>query len=453
MLFNSFPFLFAFLPCALAVYYGVSRTVEPLRLPVLLAISFVFYGYWDWRFVPLLAGSILINWLLARTFQSVGRFVIAGAIAANLGLLGLFKYYNFFAGLLPSLEMPHLDIVLPLGISFFTFHHIMYLSDLRAGIAPRYDVVRYALYISFFPQLLSGPLVRWREIMHQFDAKPFASDAVERMARGLLLLILGLCEKTLLADNLANISGPIFSASQSASPTVSDAWLGTVSFMFRIYFDFAGYTDMALGIALMFGIVLPQNFNSPYRAASLQDFWRRWHMTLSRFLRDYLYVPLGGSRYGLAVQLWALFATMALGGLWHGAGLNFVLWGVLHGVGLGVGVLWRRAGLSLPSLIGMPLTFLFVMLCWIPFQAPSFNAAAKIYQSLFSGMPGDSWSWQNRTIVLIAFIISVAVPSAWELVHRAKPRISIAVIAGVLSALAILVMNAGETFDFIYFRF
>jgi alginate O-acetyltransferase complex protein AlgI len=455
MLFNSFPFLFVFLPASLLIYYGASVFGAGVRLPTLLAISFVFYGYWDWRFVPLLVGSIAINWLISVIFISLqGRWLIAVAIIGNLGILAFFKYYNFFAGLFPWLEMPHLDIVLPLGISFFTFHHIMYLSDLKAGLAPRYSLIRYGLYIGFFPQILSGPLVRWREVMHQFDINPFGPGALERISRGLVLLTLGLCEKALMADSLARVSGPIFASSQNGIPSLSDAWLGTSSFMFQIYFDFAGYTDMALGVALMFGIVLPQNFNAPYRADSLQDFWRRWHMTLSRFLRDYLYIPLGGSRYGLAVQLWALFATMSLGGLWHGAGLSFVAWGILHGIGLGVGVLWRRAGLSLPAVISIPLTFLFVMLCWVLFHAPSFEAAGNMYEALVGyGSWRGGWPMQDRWLITFALLISVAFPGAWSLAQMEKPRLPWAMATGVLLAVAILVMNTGQTYDFIYFHF
>jgi alginate O-acetyltransferase complex protein AlgI len=456
MLFNSFQFLFGFLPVALAVYFGVSRLAPSMRLTTLLALSFLFYGYWDWRFVPLLAASILVNWVIALIFsRTTPAALIALAIAANLAVLGFFKYYNFLSGLLPMLEMPHIEIALPLGISFFTFHHIMYLADLRAGTAPQYDLVRYVLYISFFPQILSGPLVRWREVMHQFDVNPFSGpDQLERCVRGVVLLIIGLCEKTLLGDNLARIATPIFTASNTASVSFSDAWLGTLAFAFQIYFDFAGYTDMAIGTAMLFGIILPQNFNAPYRATSLQDFWRRWHMTLSRFLRNYLYIPLGGSKYGLAVQLWALFATMALGGLWHGAGLNFIAWGILHGVGLGVGVLWRRAGLTLPVLAGAALTFLFVMLCWVLFRSNDFASAFGLYRSLIGmGEIGRAWPIMNIILLIVAGTIAIAAPSAWDLALGLRPSRRSAIASGILLALALLALNTGDNFEFIYFRF
>ena len=198
--------------------------------------------------------------------------------------------------------------------------------------------------------MLAGPLVRWREIMHQLDERPYQRpDAAERIARGLMLLTFGLAKKVLIGDPLAEYANPVFAAAAAGKVvSMAEAWQATLAFTFQIYFDFSGYTDMALGLALLFGVVLPQNFEAPYRSLSIQDFWRRWHMTLSRFLRDYLYIPLGGSRSGLPTQVWALFATMALGGLWHGAGLNFVAWGAAHGVALAVGVLWRRAGLAMP---------------------------------------------------------------------------------------------------------
>jgi alginate O-acetyltransferase complex protein AlgI len=456
MLFNSFQFLFGFLPLALAVYFGVSRLAPSMRLTALLALSFLFYGYWDWRFVPLLAASILINWIVALIFfRTKLAVLITLAIAANLAGLGLFKYYNFFSGLLPMLEMPHIEIALPLGISFFSFHHIMYLADLRASSAPQYDLVRYGLYISFFPQILSGPLVRWREVMHQFDTNPFSgADQLERCMRGVVLLIIGLCEKTLLGDNLARIATPIFTASQTASVSFSDAWLGTLAFTFQIYFDFAGYTDMAIGTALLFGVVLPPNFNAPYRALSLQDFWRRWHMTLSRFLRDYLYIPLGGSKYGLAVQLWALFATMALGGLWHGAGLNFIAWGVLHGVGLGVGVLWRRAGLTLPVFVGAALTFLFVTLCWVLFRSTDFAAAFGLYRSMIGlSEIGNVWPVANVILLIVAGTIAFVAPNALDLALGLRLTRRSAIASGILLAIALLALNTGDNFEFIYFRF
>jgi alginate O-acetyltransferase complex protein AlgI len=457
MLFNSFSFLLVFLPGALLLHWAADRFKPALRLPLLVVLSIAFYGYWDWRFVPLLIGSIVLNWAIAETFlQTRRRSLIVLAIAANLLVLGFFKYFNFFAGLsawLPGVTTPKLDIALPLGISFFTFHHVMYLVDLRAGRAPRFDPVRYALYIAFFPQVLAGPLVRWSEIMHQFDERPYARpDALERFSRGLVLLTIGLAKKVVIADPLAQISNPVFeSAAQGKSVAFLDAWQATLGFTFQIYFDFSGYTDMALGIALMFGIVLPQNFDRPYRAVSLRDFWRRWHMTLSRFLRDYLYIPLGGNRRGLPTQIWALFATMALGGLWHGAGLTFVAWGVLHGLGLGAGLLWRRANLAMPPAAGWALTMAFVILTWVLFRAQSFDAAIRIYEGLFGfTVWGTGFRWRS---VALAAVVALIGPTAWAAAQGLKPRRWSAAAFAVLFVLVLYKIGDDANYEFIYFQF
>ncbi|MDF2597212.1 MAG: hypothetical protein K0Q54_35 [Methylobacterium brachiatum] len=457
MLFNSFVFLLAFLPAALILHALVARAAPAWRLPLLVVLSFVFYGWWDVRFVPLLAGSILANWCVARLYRRwPGRWLIPGAIAANLALLGLFKYLDFFAdlaNLIPGLEAPRLELALPLGISFFTFHHIMYLADLRAGRAPAFGLTKYALYIAFFPQVLAGPLVRWSEIMHQFDEQPYARpDAAERFARGLMLLTVGLAKKVFLGDPLAAYVNPVFQAAAAGKViTVAEAWQATLGFTFQIYFDFSGYTDMALGIALLFGLVLPQNFDAPYRATSLRDFWRRWHMTLSRFLRDYLYIPMGGNRRGLKRQIGALAATMTLGGLWHGAGLTFLAWGALHGLGLGAGVLARRARLSVPAPLGWLLTSLFVMLTWVLFRATSFEAALLIFKGLFGLAPhGSGFKW--RTIAVAALVATVG-PTAWAAVHRLPPKRILAFGFALLFVVVLLKIGDDANYEFIYFQF
>ena len=457
MLFNSFAFLFAFLPGVLLVHWLAVRFRPRLRIAALVAASAVFYGYWDIRFLPLLAASILLNWLVARVFQHrPAGWLIGAAIAANLAVLGLFKYAGFAVDLLnalPGVGLAKPSLVLPLGISFFTFHHIMYLTDLRAGRAPRYGLVDYAFYIAFFPQVLAGPLVRWSEIMPQLGEDPYRRpDAASRIGRGLMLLILGLAKKVLIGDALAEHVNPVFATALAGGAlTFTDAWSAVLGFGLQIYFDFSGYTDMALGIALLFGIVLPPNFDAPYRATSLQDFWRRWHMTLSRFLRDYLYIPLGGSRHGLAVQVGALFATMTLGGLWHGAGLTFVAWGVAHGLGLGAGLLWRRAGLGMPSWLGWALTLAFVTLAWVLFRAPSFDAAARIYAAL-AGLTefGGGFRWRN---LVVAGALALVGPTAWSLVHRLPPSRPVAIACAILLVVILFKIGDDANYEFIYFQF
>jgi alginate O-acetyltransferase complex protein AlgI len=456
MLFNSFPFLLVFLPTALLIQALTERYAPRLRLQVLLALSIIFYDYWDWRFVPLIVTSILVNWIVTRVFgKRRPSYVLPLAILANLMVLGVFKYAGFFAGLanaLGGLNLPELRFALPLGISFFTFHHVMYLADLRAGIAPLYGLTRYGLYIAFFPQVLSGPLVRWSEVMHQFEVRAFGEGWRERFGRGLILIAFGLAKKTLLGDGLANYANPIFSlAAEHAPLTVMQAWEGVLAFTLQIYFDFSGYTDMALGIALMFGISLPQNFNVPYRATSLADFWRRWHMTLSRFLRDYLYIPLGGNRHGLARQLLALLVTMALGGLWHGAALTFVAWGVAHGLGLGAGVLWRKAGLHVPALLGWGLTLLFVVLAWVLFRAPSFEVAERLYMTLAGAAPfGAALKWR---LLLPAAGFAMIGPTAYDIAMKARPSKGLGVALAFAFVLLLLELGNEQNYEFIYFQF
>jgi alginate O-acetyltransferase complex protein AlgI len=457
MLFNSFLFLLAFLPVALLLHAGVERWVPQARLGVLLALSFAFYGYWDPRFIPLLALSILLNWAVAQAFLSTRKSVIITlAIVLNIGVLAFFKYTNFLADVLaflPAGALPKVDIALPLGISFFTFHHVMYLVDLRKGEAPRYDLIRYGLYIAFFPQVLAGPLVRWREIMHQLEERPYQrADSDERIAKGIMLLVIGLVKKVLVGDSLAEYVNPVFEAAKLGKViSVAEAWQATLGFTFQIYFDFSGYTDMALGIALLFGILLPQNFNIPYRALNLQDFWRRWHMTLSRFLRDYLYIPLGGNRYGLSVQIWALFATMALGGLWHGAGLTYVAWGVAHGLGLGICVLWSRLNLPMPSVLGWALTFSFVVLTWVLFRAAHFDAAILIYKGLFGMAPwGTVFKWKA---IVLAAVIAIIGLNSWDFVGKVPPSRWVAAAFAFVFVMMLLKMGDEANYEFIYFQF
>jgi alginate O-acetyltransferase complex protein AlgI len=345
MLFSSIEFIFGFLPIALSGYWLLARR-DTARLWFLLISSLVFYSYWDLRFTPLLIGSIVLNWTAANIFfRWRRRAVLVADIVANLVCLGIFKYLGFLESLVaagtgwnPSLAR----LALPLGISFFTFHHIIYLVDLAKGRAPRYRFRDYALYIALFPQILAGPLVRYWEIVPQFAEPPNRPGWEGRLVRGMALFVMGLAKKLFLADPLASHVGPLFAKAAAGAVNAGEAWSAALAFPFQIYFDFSAYSDMAIGLALLFGFALPYNFAVPYRATSLQEFWRRWHMTLTRFLRDYLYIPLGGNRQGLPGHVVAIFVTLGLGGLWHGAGWTFIVWGALHGGGLAAGVVWRR---------------------------------------------------------------------------------------------------------------
>ena len=272
-----------------------------------------------------------------------------------------------------------------------------------------------------------------------------------------MLIIVGLCEKALLGDNLALLTNVVFTNADSAPVAPTDAWLATLAFTFQIFFDFSGYTDMALGSAMLLGITLPQNFNVPYRAISLQDFWRRWHMTLSRFLRDYLYIPLGGNRHGLSIQLMALLTTMSLGGLWHGAGLTFLAWGAAHGFGLGAETVWRKLKLPMPALLFGPLTFLFVVFCWVLFRSQHFATAARIYEALLftRGAGADQQIGGVHAIAFIgvAAVLAIALPNTTQWIERLQPKPIHAVAFGLLAACGLLALNSTESFQFIYFQF
>jgi len=455
MLFNSYAFLLFFLPAAIVIYAVADR--YPLaRMPVLITLSLIFYGYWDVRFVPLMLVSIAGNWYAAHLFAATkNRTILTAAIIANLAVLGTFKYTNFLLDSvadLAGMTIAHVSLVLPLGISFFTFHHVMYLADLRRGRAPIYPLDRYALYICFFPQAISGPIARWNEVMEQFGRRAFAPGWERRCAVGITFIVLGLIQKTMLADPLATAVDPVYAMARSGPPPLGMSWMALV-FAFQLFFDFSGYTDIAIGVALILGIELPRNFNAPFRAISISDFWRRWHMTLSRFLRDYLYIPFGGNRHGLPRQMLALFATMALGGLWHGAGWNFVVWGVLHGTALAFAVLWRRVLPPPPRFVGWALTVAFFIVTIVFFRAGSLTDAWNIYQGL--AILPDDFHPTGRNVLIAAIVCAVVLPPSHEICCRLTeaPRITIAAVLGAAAMVILLVMNDRPNYQFVYFQF
>jgi len=375
MLFNSFGFLFFYLPVVLGGYLLLSRWGPRRTAAWLTLASLFFYGYWDARYLPLLIASIVFNfWVARRMTASVAyrKGWLVFALSANLSLLGYYKYANFLLG-------QDWAIVLPVGISFFTFTQIAFLVDCYRGLAGEYRFVHYTLFVSYFPHLIAGPVLHHKEMMPQFDRRPQPNTT--DFAVGLSIFVIGLGKKVLLADPISVLVGPVFAA--GAQPQLIEAWIGALAYTFQLYFDFSGYSDMAIGLSRMFGVKLPLNFNSPYRAANISEFWRRWHMTLSRFLRDYLYVPLGGNRDGALRRYRNLMLTMLLGGLWHGAGWTFVVWGGLHGLYLVLHHGWQAlAGKSAPRLLGRALTMLAVIAAWVVFRAPDLATAGDILQAM-----------------------------------------------------------------------
>ena len=355
MLFNSAIFIFAFLPITLVVYWALNALrLDRAAIAWLVVASAVFYGWFSVRYLAMLAVLIVFNYvmgvLLARDFHSGRRrpAVLAFGIAVNLAVLGYFKYTNFFidnTNALFGTDFVLRQIILPIGISFFTFQKIAYLVDAYRGETKEYDFLDFSLFVMYFPQLIAGPIVHHEEMIPQFAGSTSRRLNAQDLAAGLVLFTMGLIKKAVFADTLVGLADPIFGAAQGRHiPSLYDAWSGVFAFTLQIYFDFSGYTDMALGLALMMSIRLPLNFDSPYQAASIIDFWRRWHMTLSRFLRDYLYIPLGGNRRGERRRFVNLMLTMLIGGLWHGAAWTFVAWGGLHGAYLIVNHAWQRFG-------------------------------------------------------------------------------------------------------------
>ncbi len=460
MLFNSYLFLLAFLPCAVAVFAIINHR-PGLRIPCLLGFSLLFYGYWNPAFVSLLIASILVNWLAARRFAATrNSAVITAAIVLNLAVLGLFKYADFFTGSLSALggfSIGRLDFVLPLGISFFTFHHIMYLADLRRGRAEATSLDRYALYICFFPQAVAGPLARWSEVGRQFGRDALAPGWEQRCALGITFIMIGLIEKVAFGDPIGRILDPIYQAASTAPIHDGSAWLA-LGFGFQIFFDFAGYSDIAIGVGLLFGIQLPFNFNAPFRATSILAFWQRWHMTLSRFLRDYVFLPLAdmriaGTRHTTAQYVLAIMATMALCGLWHGAGWNFVLWGTMHGGAIIFALGWRRVLPSPPKVVGWTATVGFFLISCVIFRTNSLGAAWNIYTGLATlpdgKLLGKAW------ILGLGMVLAIVLPATQDQCRRItlRPLAWVPAVLGVIGIGILVQLGGNESYDFIYFRF
>jgi alginate O-acetyltransferase complex protein AlgI len=410
MLFNSYSFIFLFLPVVLLGYFQLGRFNPSFAAGWLALASLFFYGYWNPAYVGLLLGSIISNfafgiWIAKAAVQHNARrkkHIFIFSIAANLLLLAYFKYANFFIGNINDVAGTQWslgEIILPLGISFFTFTQIAFLADTYQGKVKEYNFIHYALFVTYFPHLIAGPILHHKEMMPQFAKRNVCYINWDNLSAGCSVFVLGLAKKVLIADSMALFSTPIFNnVASGGQPTLFESWIGVLAYTLQLYFDFSGYSDMAIGLSLMFNVRLPMNFNSPYKATSIIDFWRRWHMTLSRFLRDYLYIPLGGSRNGKAQRYLNLMVTMLLGGLWHGAGWTFVIWGGLHGFYLMVNQAWRgfkqhlgwSDGGRLARLVSGALTFLAVVVGWVFFRADSFSSAITILHGM-AGMNGISF--------------------------------------------------------------
>lgn len=463
MLFQSQAFTLLFLPAVIIAWAIVERR-RVTREWLLIIASLAFYAAWDPRFLPLITAQTALAWGAAALFHrgaarsaAGARLWLSGAIALQLAALAFFKYFGFFTGAIEDLTgapAPNFSVILPIGISFYTFQIISYLVDLKRGRASGYGFREFALFVLFFPQLIAGPIVRHDELIPQLAAiRPMAERGRE-LAMGLILFVLGFCKKVFMADPIARAIDPIYQrAFEGRALDFGDAWSGALGFSAQLLLDFSAYTDMALGLALLFGVTLPQNFNAPYRAVSLRDFWRRWHMTLSRFLRDYVYIPLGGSRAGPLAFVGATLGTMTLCGLWHGAGWTFVVWGALHGAGLLVNRGWSELNLPMPPWLGWAFTMSFVMLGWVLFRAPDFESAMTLFWLMAGGAGFEGELHPNR-LITISLALFVLGPRSWETAQAlTRPLWPLAVLLGAAFVLAVLEVGAGGPETFIYFQF
>ena len=422
MLFNSYPFIFLFLPIALIGYFALGRFSHLAPVMWLVLASLAFYAVSNWQFVALLLASIAFNyvigWLLiaAQLRGGVRCAVLTVGVAGDLMVLGTFKYAGFLAANLDAMFGAGLSvhILLPVGISFYTFTQIAFLVDAYRGNVARYALPHYALFVTYFPHLIAGPILHHRDMIPQFEAAETKSPNPRLILCGLMIFAIGLFKKTGLADGIQPLVALAFSP--EAVPSFDQAWIGALAYTFQLYFDFSGYSDMAIGISLMFGIFLPLNFNSPYKATSIIDFWRRWHMTLSQFLRDYLYIPLGGNRHGRVLRYVNLMVTMGLGGLWHGAAWTVVAWGALHGVYLCINHAWNHFRPAAPprfaraaDLAAFILTFLAVVIAWVFFRADSLASAL----SVLSKMADPTQILFGRAELANAMFVAVYALVAW----------------------------------------
>ncbi len=459
MIFTELRF-FAFFALAFGVHWALRSNAARKRW--LLACSYVFYGAWDWRFLGLIAGSTLLDYVVALRMRASPRpraWLLASLIG-NLGSLALFKYLDFFIE--SGVELSRwlgfetsastLGLILPVGISFYTFQTLSYTIDVYRGeLAPVKRLDDFALFVSFFPQLVAGPIVRAVDFLPQLDTARLWRDV--RVRACLTLFLVGFVKKACVSDNVVQLVDPYFA--EPALHSALGAWTATLFYAAQIYCDFSGYSDMAIAVAGLLGYELRLNFDFPYFATSIRDFWRRWHISLSSWLRDYLYIPLGGSRGSSWVARRNLLLTMLLGGLWHGAGWNFVIWGGLHGLALVVHRVWENAGKRMPAALGMALTFWWVCLAWIFFRATSLDSAWTSVRSFVAfESPGElSWGW--TPIATFAALASAHALGATRAVGRwleGRSLNAYAALYGAAFALAFAFSN-GAVQPFIYFQF
>ena len=462
MLFNAHIFIFLFLPAMLVSYYLLAKINVNFSKILLVAGSIFFYGWWEIIYVPILIGSIIVNFTIGNYLSKYSnKLILASGIVLNIALLGYFKYTDFFltnVNYLTGNSYEMLSLVLPLGISFFTFQQIAYLVDTYRKEVEEHSFINYSIFVSFFPQLIAGPIVHHKEMMPQFADMKNSIVNYSNLFSGTFIFILGLFKKVVIADNLGKIANQGFD--EAIMLPMLDAWLTSLSYTFQLYFDFSGYSDMAIGLALMFNIKIPQNFNSPYKATSIRDFWRRWHMTLSRFLKDYIYISLGGNRTGNIKIYINVLVTFFIAGLWHGAGWLFVIWGLLHGAAIVLQRIWERFNILLPVWLGWFITFNFINVTWVIFRANSWDDAIKV----LSGMVGFSGTYVSSNSIFLNIEMIYAIPAvvasllivlifrnSYEQLQEIEMTYKVVALLNVLFLLSFLML--GNKQEFLYFNF
>src|SRR5215471_6193872 len=466
MLFNSYSFLFAFLPSVLVGRWALRHKNQ--RLMFLTLASWFFYAWWNWRFLPLLLSTTTVDYVAALAIHATEKqrrrnLWLIGSLTVNLALLGYFKYAGFFFSSLDGIgtalgapvDLPALNILLPIGISFYTFNSMSYTIDVwRRRVTPTRHILEYTTFVALFPHLIAGPIVRFADLQGELR-NPRTRLTSQAAGIGCYFFVCGLAKKLLLADQLSPHVNRLFAHPHQLG--FVSAWAAAIGYSLQLYFDFSGYSDMAVGLALLIGFRFPQNFNSPFKAVNVSDFWRRWHMSLSAWFRDYLFIPLGGSRRGPRRTVVNLLITMFLAGLWHGAWWTFVVWGLVHGAALGVHGVLKRAGMTPRStIVNRVLTFAFVIAAFVIFRAPNLHVAGAILSRMAGSAGVESLSTMQallpgRFILLLLGLLAFVqlAPNTWQI--RLKPRFVYGLATGVAAAVA--VMSIAVPHPFIYFQF
>lgn len=480
MIFNSFEFIFLFLPVVWILYYVLGRLHIPLAKTWLLVASLFFYGYWNPAYLPLILISMLINYAIGAFLgknkaPSFRKGILTIGILFNVGLLGYYKYYDFFVeniNIVFGSEIVLKELLLPLAISFYTFQQIAYLVDSYRLETKEYNFLNYGLFVSFFPQLIAGPIVHHGQVMSQFSDKASYRIQYENISKGLLIFSIGLFKKVAIADTFAGWANAGYGNVESL--TFLDSWFTTLSYTLQLYFDFSGYSDMAIGLALLFNIRLPLNFNSPYKARDIQDFWRRWHITLSHFLTAYIYIPLGGNRKGKTRTYVNIFIIFFISGIWHGAGWTFLIWGTMHGLASIICRYWKLAGHKMNATAAWITTFLFVHLSWVFFRALTIEDAFTVLKAMFgfngvyfpTGIvklfPDINPDWYVQMpfsipTIEMYFYLLFGLMLAWfaknsiEIMNETKRNVPMAIFVALL--LVYSVMQLQQVSEFLYFNF